>query len=245
MNYFIAAGIALVPLTVLFTTVYWIPKSVLNYLPEDVITKIPTSSNNEQSFDTVALTFDDLPYGNHREIIELLDKYDMKATFFIISSKITEEDKEIFVKAVRNGHQLGNHGSTNSMHLLKNRKALSTEIEDCDKVIKEIYLLADIELPTVMVYRPGCGLFCNETIEVAKELRYQLALGSVYCHDAQMPISTINYWYLLKHIENNDVIILHDRKWTLVLLTKLLPWLQENNYRSVTLDYSSYLDKTE
>jgi len=235
MNYFIVAGIVLLPLTALIIA-YWIPKFMLNYLPNDVITTLPESN---QSSKTIALTFDDLPYGNHQEIINLLDQYDMKATLFIISDLMTDEDKEIFAKAVKNGHQLGNHGSTNSMHLLKNKDDLFFEIEECDKVIKEIYQLADVELPEIMVYRPGCGLFCNETIEVAKELGYQLALGSVYPHDPQIPILTINYLYLLRHIENRDVIILHDRKWTPPLLKKLLPWLQENEYQSVILDYKN------
>ena len=37
-------------------------------------------------------------------------------------------------------------------------------------------------------------------------------------------------------MSNGDIIVLHDRPWTPIMLNYLLPWMKENGYVSVTLD---------
>ncbi|MCK5075928.1 MAG: polysaccharide deacetylase family protein, partial [Calditrichia bacterium] len=57
----------------------------------------------------VALTIDDGPDSlTTLKILEVLDKYDSKATFFVISSYVLE-NKDIMTKIVNRGHELGNH----------------------------------------------------------------------------------------------------------------------------------------
>jgi peptidoglycan/xylan/chitin deacetylase (PgdA/CDA1 family) len=226
--------------------IYWIPKfffvKLLEICCPYVITRNPTHNYNYRNIGNVALTFDDMPYGSHQEIIDILDKYNMKATLFIVSGDITESNIDIFINAVRNGHQLGNHGRTNSMHFLKNREELIDEIEHCDRKIKEIYLKANVPLPTVMCYRPGCGLFGPQMLDILLSLeskintKYTLTLGSVYPDDPVIPFSLVHYYYNIWHIEEGDVIIIHDRSWTPKMLRYLLAWMVCQNLRSVTID---------
>lgn len=159
----------------------------------------------------------------------------MKATYFIISGDVNDSNLNIFVNAIKNGHQLANHGKTNSVHFLKSQTKLKDEIMHCDKLIKDIYKIANIDLPQVMYYRPGCGVFNTKMIQLLSQLNYKLALGSTYPNDATITSSLINYFYLKNHIEAGDIIILHDRKSTPDLLEKLLPWLILKNLQSVTL----------
>ena len=53
----------------------------------------------------VALTFDDGPTENVDDIITLLKKYDIKATFFLIGNEIKENPEEA-KKLVNEGHQI-------------------------------------------------------------------------------------------------------------------------------------------
>lgn len=220
---------------IFFSIYYWLPKWLFlnlfleKYYPQ-IITRNPNVTNK------IALTFDDAPYGYHQEIIKLLDKFNMKGTFFVISDSINDRNKQVLIDAIKNGHQLGNHGKTNSMHALKTQKSLENEIDICDMKIKEIYDEAQIKVPTMMVYRPGCGLFNKKMLNMINSKNYTLALGSVYPNDPMFRSSLINYFYLIKHIENGDVVILHDRKWTIPLLEMLLPWLQKKSLVSVTLE---------
>jgi peptidoglycan-N-acetylglucosamine deacetylase len=218
---------------VVFYILYWLPKIVVIKLVEIIF---PTVIMRNLQSKHIALTFDDVPYGSHEQIIKILDKNLMKATFFIISSDVNETNIGSLIEAVRNGHQLANHGKTNSMHFLKDATNLHNEIVHCDKLIRNIYQQAEVPLPKKMVYRPGCGLFGPQMLSMVENYNYVLALGSVYPADPIICLPIINYYYLIGHIEAGDIIILHDRLWTPSTLDKLVKWLHRNNLDSITVD---------
>lgn len=220
-------------LIVLF--VYWIPKfffiSGIEFFFPMVLTRRINSDKQ------IALTFDDVPCDlSYNDLIQTLDKHNVKATLFIISDYVNDNNIQTLINAVKKGHQLGNHGRTNSAHILLSKSRLIEEIKHCDHLIREIYSKAEISLPKQMIYRPGCGLFSNRMIEEVHRLGYSLAMGSVYPNDPIVRFSWINYYYLINHIESGDIVILHDRLWTSIMLEKLLPYLQKHNYQMVTID---------
>ena len=57
---------------------------------------------------TFALTFDDGPSENTIPILNILDKYNMKATFFLIGSKL-DSYPDIAQEIINRGHQIGIH----------------------------------------------------------------------------------------------------------------------------------------
>lgn len=147
-------------------TIYWMPRWLINTIKDnspEVLFKYPSHDEEhppipdsvvEDVPKTIYLTFDDVPYkpvSYYLEIAKILDKYDMKATFFVISSFVNPEDeytKTQLVKLVENGHLLGNHGSKNTRHIVEYYKspahaALDTEIDDCDALLSEIYQRVD------------------------------------------------------------------------------------------------------
>lgn len=211
---------------------YWLPKFFIIRGLETLYPEVITRNSNKSN---IALTFDDVPYDSYKKIINLLNSYEMKGTFLIISSFLTEEDKKVLVQAIKNGHQLANHGKTNSMHYLKSMKQLNHEVSDCQKLIEELYSEAGVELPPVKYYRPGCGLFGRKMLNYLSKNSYKLLLGSVYPNDPMVRSSIINYYYLINHIGAGDIVILHDRKWTPNLLKMLLPYLKERSIESVTV----------
>ena len=230
---YMANVISLNTIVIFILLVYWLPKFIFINTLERLCPSVLTRNVHSQS---VALTFDDMPYGSHETIISTLDKHNMKGTFFIISGDITEANINIFVNAVKSGHQLANHGKTNSMHFLKDKNELTKEIMHCDTMIKDIYKIASIPLPSKMLYRPGCGVFGPEMLKLVTDLGYQLALGSTYPNDPMIRSSWINYWYIVNHIEKGDIVIMHDRSWTPDMLDNLLIWMNWQEMKSVTVE---------
>lgn len=214
-----------------FSFIYWTPKFFFVNLLEHAYPQIITRNHNSQN---IALTFDDVPYGSFESILNILDVHGAKATFFIISGDV--KDRHSLIRAVKSGHQLANHGHTNSMHILKSSIDLDFEIRTCQQLIIDVYKEANVPLPAKQYYRPGCGLFNSNMLQLAKAYELQTALGSVYPNDAAIPFSLINYWYLIGHIEKGDVVVLHDRSWTPKMLPQLLKWLKQQKISSVTLD---------
>ena len=79
--------------------------------------KIPTILNTE-----VFLTIDDAITNTHsfEETLQILDQFNAKATFFVISSLVESNqiNEHLLIKALKSGHHLANHGEINQMHAL-------------------------------------------------------------------------------------------------------------------------------
>ncbi len=63
--------------------------------------------------------------------------------------------------------------------------------------------------------------------------------GTNYPSDPHIPFEFINKMYLLCHLKQNDIIILHDRKWTTKMLDNFL--MKITNLINYS-DYYSYYD---
>lgn len=216
--------------------VYWLPKIIVINALNSLFPTVLTHTKNKKN--QIALTFDDVPYqgtDSLEKIVALLEYYKMKGTFFVISGDVDEHSRKILVRIVKNGHQLGNHGRKNKMHAILSKKNLTNEIIHCDELISSIYDEANVELPSTMLYRPGCGMFHQMMINLCTEHQYTLTLGSVYPNDPIVSSPEINLIYLKYHIEENDIVILHDRKWTSPMLGGLLKYMQQKNMSSVTV----------
>jgi peptidoglycan/xylan/chitin deacetylase (PgdA/CDA1 family) len=84
----------------------------------------------------VALTFDDGPTEFTPKFLDLLQKHQVKATFFCIGKQI-EKYPETFQRIIAEGHTIGNHtlSHSNSTGFLSTSKMIA-EIENCDEVMK-------------------------------------------------------------------------------------------------------------
>ena len=63
-----------------------------------------TQSNKK----TVYLTFDDGPSANTDKILEILKKYNIKATFFVVG-RSDDKSKNLYNRIIKEGHAIGNH----------------------------------------------------------------------------------------------------------------------------------------
>ena len=82
---------------------------------------------------TVYLTFDDGPSIYTKEILDTLDKYGVKATFFVVNGKQNHLMKEI----VNRGHQIGLHTYTHRYDILyKSEQAYYDDLNKINEVVK-------------------------------------------------------------------------------------------------------------
>lgn len=75
-----------------------------------------TNSNEKRK---VYLTFDDGPSVNTETILDILDEYQVKATFFVIG-KTDEVSQEMYKEIVARGHTLGMHSYTHKYSVIYN-----------------------------------------------------------------------------------------------------------------------------
>lgn len=96
---------------------------------------------------TVYLTFDDGPSIYTKEILDTLDKYGVKATFFVVNGKQNHLMKEI----VNRGHQIGLHTYTHKYDVLyKSEQAYFDDLNKINEVVK-----AETGVETKLIRFPG------------------------------------------------------------------------------------------
>lgn len=197
--------------------IYWYIMSIAQYVLSnyDII-----FSNNENK---IILTIDDVLYQHEsfEEILNVLNKYKCKTTFFMISSLVNDKNKHLIIRAIKEGHHIANHGKHNTMHALFKYADLEDEIEPCQKLIEELYAEANVNIPEVKYFRAGVGIVTDAINQYCKDNNYKIVLGTNYCSDPKFSLVWLNEYYVMNHLKPNDIIILHDRKWTPELLERL------------------------
>ena len=83
----------------------------------------------------IALTFDDGPSESTREILEILAKYDARATFFQCGANV-ERLPEIAHSVVEAGHEIGNHSHTHPYLFLRTPQEILDDLRRAQKAIE-------------------------------------------------------------------------------------------------------------
>ncbi|MEW8971337.1 MAG: polysaccharide deacetylase family protein, partial [Mesobacillus sp.] len=108
------------------------------------------TSQVETDEKVVAITFDDGPTQQVEDILPLLEKYDAKATFFLIGNEI-EENPEAAQMIASAGHQIGNHTYSHNRMVLKSPSFIKEEIEKTNTLIVNAGFTGEID------FRPPNG----------------------------------------------------------------------------------------
>ncbi|ASC70985.1 Chitooligosaccharide deacetylase [Halomicronema hongdechloris C2206] len=185
----------------------------------------------ETSQPLVALTIDDGPDGETTpDILAVLARYQVTATFFLISSRVPGQGA-VVTAMVAQGHELGNHLTEDRPSITLSRAeftAALTAAHDC---------LAAFAAPRWL--RPASGWYRPAMVDIAHRHGYGVALGAPFPFDTHIPSVDFACGQILTTIRPGSIIILHDGgqrgRRTLVVLERLLPVLQGRGYRVVSL----------
>lgn len=85
---------------------------------------------------TVYLTFDDGPTQRTGEILDILDRYGVKATFFVVY-RDDEASKEMYREIVARGHTIGVHSASHDYG--KVYQSVDSYLDDFDQMYQQIY----------------------------------------------------------------------------------------------------------
>lgn len=181
----------------------------------------------------IALTFDDGPHYKYTaEILDILDEYNIKATFFVVG-QLAEKYPELILREISEGHEVASHTWSHA-HLTKlSDQSLENEIYATEELL---YELAEYR-PTLL--RPPEGKYGDNLLRVAGKLDYEVILWTVDTRDwAHTPSKTI-VKTVLENTESGSIILCHDfiggESPTPAALREFIPKLIENGYEFVTV----------
>lgn len=181
----------------------------------------------------IALTFDDGPHPRYtKEILAILEEYQICATFFIIGVNASNypEDLQRIVDA---GCEIGNHTDSHCRIKALSEEEIRTEITQCEE---RIYRLCGVH---PHVFRPPEGMMNDSLKKVASEMGYQLVLWSIDTKDWAMNPPREIQNTVKNQIRGGDIILMHDYvsggNTTCAALRLLIPMLLARGYEFVTV----------
>ncbi len=184
----------------------------------------------------IALTFDDGPDPVQTpQILDILEQYHAKATFFVIGSNVRNYP-DIAKRAARDGFELANH---TDHHLMINSRTsmqkIQEEIASAQKTIRQV----TGQQPHL--FRPPGGFYNQNVILSANKEGNLVVMWSWHqdTKDWQKPGVQAIVRKVLNNARNGDIILFHDhvegKSQTIPALKTIIPELQKRGYRFVTV----------
>lgn len=181
----------------------------------------------------VYLTYDDGPSVNTEKLLDVLDKYGVKATFFVIK---TPEYDEYVKEIVSRGHTLAMHSTTHDYrHVYESYESFKEEVDVLSDYLTELTGF------TPFAFRfPGGSSNQQTTLPIQTFIKYLNEKNIVYYDwnvssgDGGSKELTVDEIYnnVIKGVEGKDVsvVLMHDseyRETTLQATPKIIEKLQE------------------
>ena len=160
----------------------------------------------------VYLTFDDGPSDNTEEILDILKKYDVKATFFVVGNT-SEHGQELLKRIVEEGHSIGIHSYSHKYSAIYDSE--ESFFEDFSKISDYIYDVTGVR--TQICRLPGGSSNTVSKISMAELVR-SLNEQNIECFDWNISGGDASGQKLSASAISNNVLKGIDRFQTAVVL---------------------------
>ncbi len=182
---------------------------------------------NEPSDKTIALTFDDGPHEQTSQIVNLLNSYNVKSTFYIIGSQV-KGYAPLITQMHNSGHEIANHTYNHKRLTSLSKEDVYEEIEMTQQVVHEV----TGEYPSSL--RPTFGAMNSQLKQIS---HLPLVLWTVDSRDWSSKDSNSIFNIVTKDVKDGDIVLFHDTYTsTYDALKLLLPYLIEQGYNMVTVN---------
>lgn len=201
--------------------------AVLSYAQDVHDRQVLSVSAAGDSQPIIALTFDDGPYsGVTMEILDVLEEYGAKATFFVLGSRVKGHE-DALKRMEELGCEVGNHTWSHA-----DLTTLSAEqcVEEIQKTNAEFTRV--LGHPAAVV-RPPFGFYNNTVRQVVP---YPLVLWTIDTGDWQKQDSARLAQKVIEQAKENSVILMHDQQTsTAEAMRIIIPALIDEGFRFVTV----------
>jgi peptidoglycan-N-acetylglucosamine deacetylase len=181
----------------------------------------------------VYLTFDDGPTVAHtRRVLDLLDEYDAKATFFQVGENATAHPA-LTRSVVERGHVLGNHTWAHRDMRKLSPQRLSHQITRASDALRRI------SGQPITCLRPPYGAVNRRVRSTVRDKELALKLWDVDPRDWKRPGAATIARRVISRADPGDVVLMHDgggnRAQSVRALERILRSLGTKGYRFETL----------
>ncbi|WP_423408195.1 polysaccharide deacetylase family protein [Heyndrickxia sp. MSNUG] len=198
--------------------------------------KAPAEQTTDQK--TVYLTFDDGPHKVSDQILNMLDEYDAKATFFMLDGNMRNFPDAV-KRMAQDGHSLGAHGVTHDK--TKIYQSPQTVVAEMNQTLNTIKEITGIDTSFIRTPYGSAPYMTDPYKKAVTDKGYQMWDWNIdskdwYYRDHRLVDNTISQINSQAKKQEPIVILLHERQETLAQLPELLKYLKEHNYSFKALE---------
>ena len=189
----------------------------------------------------IAMTFDDGPAEKLTpQLLDLLAKHHIKATFFIIGENAAEYP-DIVTRAAREGHEIANHSWSHPNLGQMSDERVRRQLRQTDDVIKK----ATGKRPTLM--RPPYGSITSHQRQwIHEEFGYQIILWDVDPLDWKRPGPAAVTNRIVRQTRPGSIVLSHDiHPGTIEAMPDTLDQLEQKGFKFVTVSELIAMAKPE
>ena len=184
----------------------------------------------------VALTFDDGPNANTSRVLDILEKYNVKATFFVLGTNI-EGYEDTILRMKELGMEIGNHMYSHKLMTILTEEEITSEIKKVDDLVFDIIN----SYPTLI--RPSYGTSNKRMLKIIDR---PVIIWDIDTLDWKYHNSTRISNKILDKVSDGDIVLMHDiYSATANSLEITIPKLLDKGYQLVTVSELFYLKEKE
>ncbi len=174
----------------------------------------------------LALTYDDGPHSaNTNRILDVLERYGAKATFFVVGSRISEYSSCI-VRANELGCEIANHSYSHVIYTTVSREKMLEEISKTNALIKSL-TGKDVKLARA----PGGAVSSSAALTGLPFIQWSIDTRDWESRSATSVTSIIK-----SYARDGSIILMHDLYSATAQATEnVVPWLVQKGFQLVTV----------
>ena len=196
----------------------------------------PTVWRGRTDTGAVALTFDDGPSEDTERVLDVLDEYGLRATFFMTGRQV-ESLPQTARRVVAEGHEVGNHSYSHPIFLYRTPRETRQQLERTQAVITKTVGISP------KLARPPCGVRTPAYFRAAEKLGLRTVQWDVAGFDWKTRSAKQIAHEVLRRVVPGSIILLHDgdsegkqdRRETVVALPLIIEGLRARGLKVVPL----------
>ncbi len=179
----------------------------------------------------IAMTFDDGPSAKLTpELLDILAAHHIHATFFVIGKNVVDHP-EILQRAVREGHEIGNHSWSHPSLGKMRDESVRTELKKTDDAIR-----VAIGVRPVLMRPPYGSITARQKHWIHEEFGYRTILWDVDPLDWKRPGPSVVMSRIVRETRPGSIILSHDiHPGTIKAMPATFDQLEEKGFKFVTV----------
>lgn len=185
----------------------------------------------------IAISFDAAWGDDHTlAILDNLDKYNVKATFFLVEFWAKKYPKDV-LEIQKRGHEIGNHSATHPDMTGLTSEKIAAELAATSDVVEEI------TGKRTTLFRPPFGAYDNHVIETCEAEGYKVIQWSVDSLDWKDITTQQIVERVTRNVKSGDIILFHNNaEHVEEYLPLVLKSLQDQGFQIVPIGELIYYE---